>query len=216
MYIYLPSCNFTVARPEASKKIKQYLSSKFDVKVVGCCRPQQKQMTPEDTILSICLTCSAITNEVNPDTPEKSLWEYLLTDNNFPWPDFHGEEMTIQDCWRARNKPTMLDAVRACMVKMNLRPVEIAENREKTQFDGVWRYNPVLQKNLDIAPKYFQDIAQTGLELIPPDEQKARMEAWVSQYTTERVATYCTACLKGTLLGGANAVHLLELLTINM
>lgn len=216
MYIYLPSCNFTAAYPEISKKIKNYLASKPDIKIAGCCRPTQKQLTPKDTVLSICLTCSEITNEVNPDSPQMSLWEYLIADPNFPWPDLQGEEMTIQDCWRARNKPAMLNAVRTCMVNMNLRPVEISENREKTQFDGVWRYNPVLQKNLEIAPNYFQQIAKSGVNLIPPAEQKSRMKSWVSQYTTKRVATYCMACLKGAKLGGANAVHLLELLTINI
>lgn len=216
MYIYLSSCNFTAACPDASRKIKEYLSAKPDVKVAGCCRPQQKQLTKEDTVLTVCLTCSAITNEVNPETPEKSLWEYLLTDKDFPWPDFHGEYVTIQDCWRARHKTNMLDAVRACMVKMGLHPVELSENRENTRFDGVWRYNPTAPKNLAIAPKYFQNIADTALELLSPEEQKSRMEMWVRQYTTDRVVTYCNACLQGALLGGAKAVHLLQLLTENM
>lgn len=215
MDIYLPSCNFTAARPEASRKIKAYLTSR-DIQVAGCCRPTQKLLTSEDRVISICQTCSAITREASPQASEISLWEYLLTDNDFPWPDFQGEEMTIQDCWRARHKPALLDAVRLCMEKMNLRPVELAENRENTQFDGVWRFQPVAKKNLEIAPNYFGEVAATGLELLSPEEQKVRMEAWVSQYTTSRVAVYCTACLKGAELGGAHAVHLLELLTANL
>lgn len=216
MYVYLPSCNFTAALPEISEKIKQYLAAKSDVKVVGCCRPAQKQLTSNDTVLSVCLTCSAITKEVHSAGSEMSLWEYIINDQDFPWPDFHGEEMTIQDCWRARNNSQMLDAVRICMTKMNLKPIEISENREKTQFDGIWRYNPVLKKNMDIAPNYFHKVAQTGLEIISPEEQTRRMRAWVGQYTTKRVATYCTACMKGVQLGGGNVVHLLELLTSKM
>ncbi len=212
MYIYLPSCNFTATRPETSKRIKEYMAQQPDVKVAGCCRPTQKTLTADDTVLSICLTCSAITREVSPQSKEMSLWEYLVQQDRFPWPDYHGEKMVIQDCWRARNKPAMQQAVRACMEKMNIVPVELEENFEKTQFDGVWRFNPVVEKNMKIAPQYFIRVQNEGLELIPKEEQAARMQEWAKQYGTKRVVTYCTACLKGVLLGGAEGVHLLDLL----
>ena len=213
MFVYLPSCNFTATCPQASKWMKDYLAQKPDVKVAGCCRPTQKTLTADDTVLSICLTCSAITHEVSPQAGEESLWEYLLTDESFPWPDYHGEEMVIQDCWRARNKPAMQHAVRECMKRMNIVPIELEENFEKTRFDGVWLYNPVVQKNLDIAPEYFTHIRDNDVELLPPEEQKARMVEWAKQYGDHRVVTYCTACLKGTLLGGAKGVHLMQLMT---
>ena len=216
MYIYLPSCNFTAALPEVSKKIKNYFSEQEQVKVAGCCRPTQKKLTAEDTILSMCFTCSAITNEVSPHVNEESIWEYLLTDEAFPWPDYHGEKMTLQDCWRARNKPEVLEAVRACMRKMNIEIIELEENLENTTFDGVWRFNPVLKKNMEIAPVYFKEVQAHGLELLQEEEQKQRMEEWCSQYTTDRVVTYCTACLKGAQLGGVHAIHLMELLTARL
>ena len=119
----------------------------------------------------------------------------------------------IQDCWRARNKPAMQKAVRECMKRMNIVPVELEENFEKTRFDGVWLYNPVVQKNLDIAPEYFTHIRDNDVELLPPEEQKARMVEWAKQYGDRRAVTYCTACLKGTLMGGAKGVHLMQLIT---
>ncbi len=213
MYIYLPSCNFSATYPEVTKKIQKYMREKQDLKVAGCCRTTQKSLTEEHTVLSMCFTCSAITREVSPQSREMSIWEYLLRDEDFPWPDHEGESMVIQDCWRARKKPEVMDAVRQCIKRMNIVPVEIEENLERTQFDGVWRYNPVLQRNLDIAPVYFENVRDHGLELIPEEEQRLRMEEWVKQYTTNRVITYCTACLKGVRLGGANGVHLMELMT---
>ena len=36
---------------------------------------------------------------------------------------------------------------------------------------------------------------------------------WAKQYGDRRVVTYCTACLKGTLMGGAKGVHLMQLIT---
>lgn len=212
MYIYLPSCNFTAACPEANRKIRTYMTAKNDVRVAGCCRPTQKMLTDKDTVLTICLTCSAITGEVSPQAQEMSFWEYALTDTEFPWPDYRGERMVIQDCWRARRKPELQRAVRECMKRMNIVPVELEENFEKTQFDGVWRFNPVLQKNLDMAPEYFRKVRDFGVELIPKEEQMLRMKKWAEQYTTKRVAAYCNACLKGIQLGGAEGVHLMELM----
>ncbi|HWS41836.1 MAG TPA: hypothetical protein VN421_01980 [Pseudoflavonifractor sp.] len=216
MYTYLPSCNFTAACPEASRKIQRYLNEKTDVRVAGCCRPAQVRLTGEDTVLTLCLACSAITREVSPQAGEMSIWAYLLEDAAFPWPDYGGEPMVLQDCWRARNKPELLSAVRRCMARMNITPVELLEHREKTEFDGVWRFNPMPQRNLDIAPVYFGEVRDHGLELIPEEVQKLRMEEWAKQYTTDRVVTYCPACLNGVRLGGANGVHLMELATCAM
>ena len=69
------------------------------------------------------------------------------------------------------------------------------------------------QRNLDIAPIYFGEVRDYGLELIHEEKQKLRMTEWVKQYTTNRVVTYCTACLTGVRLGNANGVHLMELAT---
>lgn len=213
MYVYLPSCQFTGMDPDASRKISSYLATRPDTRVAGCCRPEQKRLTAEDVAVTVCMSCAAITREASPQTTEISIWEHLLKDESFPWPDYHGERMTIQDCWRARNRPEVHAAVRQCMERMNLTVVELAENRERAQFDGVWRFRPVAKRNLDIAPTYFSDVQAHGLELLPEEQQRRRMEEWVQQYQTERVVAYCNACVKGIVLGGARGVHLLQLAT---
>ena len=125
--------------------------------------------------------------------------------------------MTIQDCWRARNLPLLQRAVRLCLERMNIVVVELDENYEKTCFDGVWRFSDAgVKKNIDIAPRYFGDVRDWELEIIPLEEQKQRMENWVKQYTTKRVVTYCNACLKDIEIGGACGVHLMELMTSRM
>ena len=96
---------------------------------------------------------------------------------------------------------------------MNMVPVEIEENYEKTKFDGVFRYQNVSQSNLDLAPKFFNRIQNEYIEVIPKEEQKQFMEEWVKQYKTERVTVYCNSCLTGVLLGGTNGIHILDLIT---
>ncbi|MBR3006827.1 MAG: hypothetical protein IKH68_09240 [Erysipelotrichaceae bacterium] len=50
------------------------------------------------------------------------------------------------------------------------------------------------------------------ITVLPEEEQKKEMEKWVSQYTTKRVTVYCNSCLKGVQLGGADGVHILDLI----
>ncbi len=211
MFVYLPSCNFTAACPDASRKIQAYLARKPGVRVAGCCRAEVRRLEPQDTAITVCMTCAAIVEEAAPQAEQISLWSYLFSDEAFPWPDFHGEPMTLQDCWRARHRPELHRAVRRCMERMNLTVVELEEREAAAQFDGVWRYNPVAARNLAIAPDYFGQVRDHGIELLPPEEQARRMVDWARRYETKRVATYCNACLRGVRMGGADGVHLLEL-----
>jgi len=191
------------------------MASKEGTEVLGCCRQAQERLQKGDTVITICLSCAAITEEVSPQVREVSLWEYLLQ-SDFPWPDHQGEEMMIQDCWRARKRPELQQAVRECMKRMNIKPIEMEDNFAYAEFDGVWRYNPVAPGNLSIAPKYFGEVRDHGVHLLPKEEQEQRMVEWCRQYTTDRVAAYCNACLKGIRMGGANGVHLAELITQNI
>ena len=101
-----------------------------------------------------------------------------MTVPDFPWPDFHGEAITVQDCWRARRNPGLMHAVRQCLQRMNIHPVEIEENFEKTTFDGMWRFSEApIRRNIGIAPKYFSEVRDHGIELLPPNEQEERMKA---------------------------------------
>ena len=210
---YLPSCNFKAAHPDVSSKIQAYLRNKPDTKICGCCRVSQNLFHEGDKVLVNCVSCAIITDEVSPQANEMTLYEYLLQDPLFPWPDHHGERITVQDCYRTIHKPQVQKAVRECLLRMNMVPVEIEENYEKTRFDGMFRYTKIPAGNLKIAPLYFNKLNDEFIEILPPEEQEKIMKEWVSQYQTERVVVYCNSCLIGVKAGGANGVHLLDLMT---
>jgi hypothetical protein len=211
MIYYLPSCKVKANHAEASLKIRQYLNE-HGVEIIGCCRVSQNLFKPGDTVLTNCTNCALITDEVSPQANEISLYEYLAEDSSFLWPDFHGEKITVQDCWRARHKPTTQKAVRICLQKMNIIPVELEENFSKTKFCGTWLYSPMKDNNLKIAPNTFNDINDHYVQILDEEEKIRRMKEQVSKYTTSKVAVYCNACEKGARLGGADAVHMVELL----
>lgn len=213
MIHYLPSCKIKALHKEESVKLQHYLAEK-GVNILGCCRIPQShvQMLPGDTVLTNCTSCAIITDEHSPEVNEISLYEYLLEDDTFPWPDFNGERITVQDCYRSTHKPEVQKAIRECLLRMNMVPVEIEENYEKARFDGTFVYEPVSESNLKLAPNYFTDFQNNMVKVIPADQQKQAMEDWVKQYETERVVCYCNSCLKGLKLGGANAVHIVDLI----
>lgn len=216
MFVYYPSCNFTMASPEVSKKIKELLKERYGMRIEGCCRPGHKTLTNEDTAVTVCQSCSAIINENVPQAKEISLFEILDADEDFPWPDLKGEKITLQDCWRARDKREVQDAVRSIMKKMNIEIVELEESYEKSEFCGVFRYNPMKPGNVKIAPKYFVESMEGKLELHTPEEQQKLMDEHCSKYTTDRIVCYCNSCLRGVKQGGANGVHIIELIMQNV
>ena len=211
MYAYFPSCNFTKASPQTSKKVRQYLADVHGIRTIGCCRPGHKKLSEGEIPLTICQSCSAIIRE-NTGVEDVSIFQFLNEDSRFPWPDYHGEEITLQDCWRAEGKHALHEAVRSILRQMNMKVVELEENRDKSRFCGVFRYNPMQEANIQIAPHYFVDHMEGKLEFHTPKEQQVLMEENGKRYDTERVAVYCNSCLRGLIQGKVNGIHVMDLM----
>ena len=209
MIYYVPGCDFNRNHPEEGRKIKEFILSR-NVKLGQCCRKEIDYLKKGDTLITNCTLCDMMFAERCPDMHVISTYEYLLNES-FHWPDYHGEMITLQDCWRARNNPSIQEAVRKCLANMNIRIVEMEENRQNSMYCGVWLNNPAAEDCVMLAPKTFKDL-DTYRKLLSAQKQKDKMETWVQQYTTERIAVYCNGCEKGIRLGGGSPVHLIELL----
>lgn len=210
--IYYSSCKYTAFSPEYSNKIQKYLKDNFGMTIHGCCRPNHSSLTPDDTAICICNTCSAICRESSKADKIISLWEFLNQDNNFPFPDYHGSKITIQDCWRCNDRSSQHEAVRSLLRKMNFEFLELSNNRTNTKFCGTSTLAPPVASNCKLAPKRFIEFAN-GL-FIPhtEEEQIDKMKLHCQKIETDLVACYCVPCTKGIRLGGKKSVHLLNLL----
>ena len=212
MLFYFPSCNFTAASPQTSKRIGDYLKTNYDAAVLGCCRPGHKKPAAGDTALTVCMSCSAIIKENRPDITEINLLEWIASNPSFPYPDLKGASFILQDCFRARGKDRLFDAVRTVLDRLNARVIELEENRNRTEFCGTFRFNPMLQKNIDIAPNYFEGYMKPLLSLCSKAEQQKRLEEYCAQFAGQKVVCYCNSCLRGLKQANVDAVHLLDLL----
>lgn len=70
--------------------------------IAKCCKIDQRKFNEEDIGIYVCQACRGqIENQVN----TMSLWQYLDQLDDFKFPDYHGQKMYLQDCWRDRNHP---------------------------------------------------------------------------------------------------------------
>ena len=233
---YIASCVFTAKYPELSFKIQKYVENRFSMPIVRCCFPKYKlkefeekmpagmlreawrclpdsaAFQPGDTVYSLCHNCSNIIEEMHPSVRVKSLWELILEDEAFLFPDYSGMVVTVQDCWRARERQDEQNAVREILRKMNITYIESEQNRENTRYCGSSLLRPQPERNPKVAPRHYR-IEAEGLFLPhTEEEQLARMKEYCSRFETETVLCYCHYCLEGLLQGGKDGRHIAELL----
>ena len=233
---YIASCVFTSRFPKLSLRIQKFVKERYGLQVVRCCVPKYKirdfeermpegelrkawsslpdcgAFTPEDEIYSLCHNCNNMIEEMHPGIQVRSLWELLDGDDLLPLPDMGGVSVTVQDCWRAKERRLEQAAVRSLLMKMHYRVVETEQNHEKTRFCGVSLYRPQPPRNPKLAPKHYVEGCEELFLPHTPEEQETIMKEYCSAFQTEQVICYCHYCLEGLQLGGVKAKHLAEIL----
>lgn len=233
--VFIAACVFTREHPQLSKVVQEYIHTRFNMPIMRCCvknymvKEFENEMQPKiseqwnnlphyidvnesNTVIYICHNCLAIFQEQLPKIPIMSFWELVLNDDSFPYPDYKGEKITLQDCWRSYDNTVEQDTVRKLLKKMNVEIVELEENREKTDFCGISLFSPAPERNLKLAPKRFVENAEGKFIEHSEEEQKKIMEDYCKNITTEKVVSYCHYCAKGLKVGGKDSFHLAHLL----
>ncbi len=204
--LYFPSCNFTKDSPEAARRIRAYLEPAY--RTAGCCRTDALSYPEGSAAVYFCQACRETLEQRAPGKYRlQNLFVILDRDPAFPWPDYAGLTVTVQDCWRDRDHPEIFDAVRSCLEKMHVRVLEMPRNRERSPFCGTLHYEPSTPEG--------QALLAGGVPITQlPEEQQVRlMQEHLATYPCSLAVTCCNRCKKGILQGGGQAVHLLELAT---
>ena len=173
--------------------------------------PHTAEFAPGDETWSLCFHCSNIIEESHPGVKVHSLWELIDQDESFPLPDDSGMRVTLQDCWRARERSEVQAAVRSLLRKMNIKFAEAEKNHEETDFCGSSLYRPQVARNALLAPKHYVEGAEGKFLPHTEEEQIQLMKEYCAQYRTETVVCYCHYCLEGLLQGGVDGRHIAQL-----
>lgn len=210
-YYYFSSCKVTAQFKEASEKAKAYINERFGIMPIGCCRTNHQRLTAEDTAIVVCNNCAAIIEE-NADAFIEFLWEIIDRDDDFQFPDYAGEAMTVQDCWIAFEKRHVQDTIRSLLRKMNITVVEQEESYAATRFCGVNLLSPCSESNARLAHKRYVEQYPHMFTPMEPAEQIAHFQKHCTKLETEKAVCYCKFCTEAINMGGKTGVHLLELL----
>ena len=95
MYVYFPSCNFRRIFPETAAKVETWLNTREDLRIAGCCHVTGCTLRPGDVPVTVCMSCMHMLTEEHPDLRHLNLFEYLLAQEDFPWPDLSGQAFTV-------------------------------------------------------------------------------------------------------------------------
>ena len=214
--IFMPSCHNPLFYGQSILKLERYLRDRGLIdEVCGCCKPGHGDYRPVPEgadMVVLCNTCAAIAEESMGCRSVTSAFELIDRDPAFPFPDYGGEPVTVQDCWRVRGNHGLHESVRSLMRKMNLVPVELEENRDRSCFCGTSLLMAPSEANRALAPKRFGS-AENGLfRPVGADERRAAMKQHASLITTDRAVTYCFSCDNGLQMGGIDSAALVNLL----
>lgn len=195
---FFPSCKVKQQFPQTSGRLLAYLQERWQITPAGCCRQNRRNFSPQDEALTICNTCAHILANAQ-QVKLVSVWELIDRDEDFPFPDYKNEKMTIQDCWLAVDKPALQQAARSLLRKMHVDIQEMPNNLAETRFCGV-KTSP---ETLKLAPQ----IANLPPQM-PPEERAAHL----CQSPTDKIVCYCRPCLTEIKAAGRQGVHLLQML----
>lgn len=207
--MFFPSCKIKAAFPRESALLSAYLEKRWGIQTTACCRINRSKLTQQDTAVVVCHTCASILEESSAAGQVIYAWQLIAQDDSFPFPDYGGEAITLQDCYMARERREVQAAVRSLLKKMNFNIVELEVKGPEADFCGL-RVQEPLEDNKRLAPKHYG--AAGAFTPLPEAEQQKAWQQQVAKYKTARAVTYCGACRRAMLKGGAQAVHLLELL----
>lgn len=233
---FVASCYFTAHHPRTSVKVMDYIARRADITAVRCCIPNFRvkenseriadaavrarwdalppsaDFAAGDTVYSLCHNCTNILDEQHEGLSLRSLWELIDRDESFAFPDHSGMTVTVQDCWRSRDRAAEQDAVRSLLGKMNIGVVELEQNRARTEFCGSTLYREQPAKNARFAPRHYVEGAEGKFLPHTPEEQVQIMKDYCTRFTTRTVVCYCHYCLEGLLQGGVDGRHIAQLL----
>lgn len=190
MAIYFnPGCALSIYKPHMEERLLEFLNRNYgETKLHKICCHHDPGLEAGSLIVNVCAGCDRRFTNLYEGISTISLWE-VLDGLDFPFPDYHGMSMSVQDACPVRGKPQVHRAVRSLLHKMNIAVVETELNGAHTVCCGD-----------DFYPA------------LPLAEVHARMKARADSMPCEQVAVYCVSCIKAMHIGGRTSRYLVDLL----
>jgi Fe-S oxidoreductase len=188
--VFAPGCALTIYKPELAARLLAFLNrgGRAIPEHTLCCR-HEPNLPAGTLVINVCAGCDRRFRELYEGVSTVSLWEVLAEDNDFPFPDYGGAEMSILDACPTRTETRVHDAVRALLGRMKVKVVEPKNTRTCGTCCGDSFYG-----------------------VLPVEKVKELMAKRAAEMPREDVAVYCVSCVKAMHIGGRRPRYIVDLL----
>ena len=187
---FAPGCALKIYKPELADKVLSFLRQELGVieEHLICCRHEPQLIGPSK-IINVCPGCDKRYRQLYEGVTTESLWEILARNDRFPFPDYKGAKMSINDACPTRDKPDIHDSIRRLLERMNIVLVEPKRTREK---------------GICCGDTFFGKVKE--------DRVKELMKKRAKEMPCNDVVTYCVSCSKSMHIGGKSPRYIVDLL----
>jgi Fe-S oxidoreductase len=184
-----PGCALSVYKPHMEQRILHSLNERLGpVAMHNICCDNDPSVEKGAVIINTCAGCDKMFSKID-GISTVTLWEAVDGIAGFPFPDYGGVSMSVQDACPVRGKPRVHKAVRSLLEKMNINVIETELHGGQSVCCGD-----------DVYSK------------LPPARVRERMKARADAMPCENVAVYCVSCVKAMSIGGKKPRHMADLL----
>ena len=189
-YIYAPGCALMIYKPHLAEKLKTVIEGIYGPMdtLLSCCfnLPELEEGT---CIITPCTTCNNRYRTLYKDCTSSYFLATLAESETFPFPDYHGISMSIQDTCSGRTDELYLNAIRKLLKRMNINIVEAEKSGKRGKCCGSVLYGKS-----------------------PIEKVEAYMKKRAQEMPEEDVVVYCASCIQGISLGNKRARFIIDLL----
>lgn len=189
-YVYVPGCALMCYKPELAIRLKQVVESVYGQMdtLLTCCF-DNPALDEDAVLITPCTTCDKTYRKHYPHCGVRFFLEELAESDTFPFPDYGGAEMSLQDTCSGRTDERYLNTVRKLLQRMNICLVEAEKSGKRGKCCGQVLYNKQ-----------------------PLEKVEAFMKTRAGEMPCQDVVVYCASCIQAIQLGGKRPRFLLDLL----
>ena len=189
-YLYAPGCALMIYKPHLAERLKIVIEEMYGPMdtLLSCCfnTPELEKGT---CIITPCSTCNNRYRTLYEECTSSYFLDTLAKSKTFPFPDYQGARMSIQDTCSGRTDDLYLNAIRKLLKRMNITIVEAEKSGIKGKCCGQVLYGKS-----------------------PLEKVEAFMKKRALEMPEEDVVVYCASCIQGISLGKKRARFIIDLL----
>lgn len=188
--VFAPGCALMLYKPYLATGLFALLEKNMgEMTVLKTCCKKDPQFKTTTEVINTCPGCDKRYRLNYPNTSTVSLWEVLAHCDFFPFPDYHGQSMSIMDACPTRDRENIHMAIRLLLQRMNISLVEPKHTKTGSICCGDSFYG-----------------------VLPTAQVKEQMVKRAAQMPVQEVVVYCVGCTKSVFIGGKRPRYLIDLL----